>query len=260
MPAAVSIAILDDHSITIDGYRARLAQDSALHILWTTPYGEDVAVRMDQQPVDVLILDVSVPTSASNPNPYPILDVVPRLLERHPALTILVISMHMESRLIKTVLRLGASGYVLKDDREALNRLDQVVRAAVAGWRDQADDEPYFWDRLAYHLTEARLGEELAQTAVDFLYLARKCQLRSAFAAEADLAAAAKATPASRAVEALHRRYAQSFGWLNRAAQTPEVQATDLAGLLHIQTVHVPELAEARQALERNATRSFIGG
>lgn len=133
MNRPLTIAILDDHSITIDGYRARLAQDSALHILWTTPYGEDVAVRMDQQPVDVLILDVSVPTSAHNPNPYPILDVVPRLLERHPALTLLVISMHMESRLIKTVLRLGASGYVLKDDREALNRLDQVVRAAVAG-------------------------------------------------------------------------------------------------------------------------------
>ena len=133
MNRSLTIAILDDHSITIDGYRARLAQDPTLHIAWTTAFGEDVLDRIDAQPVDVLILDVSVPTSASNPNPYPILDVVPRLLEQHPALTILVISMHTESRLIKAVLRLGASGYVLKDDRPALDRLAQIVRAATAG-------------------------------------------------------------------------------------------------------------------------------
>ena len=150
MNRPLSIAILDDHSITIDGYRARLAQDPALRIAWTTPFGEEVLDRMDQQPVDILILDVSVPTSATNPNPYPILDVIPRLLDRHPALTIVVISMHMESRLVKGVLRLGASGYVLKDDRAALDRLDQIVRAAAAGdlyvsplaerrWRERQD-------------------------------------------------------------------------------------------------------------------------
>lgn len=150
MNRPLTIAILDDHSITVDGYRARLAQDPTLRIVWTTAFGEDVLTCMDEQPVDVLILDVSVPTSATNPNPYPILDVIPRLLDRQPALTILVISMHMESRLIKGVFRLGASGYVLKDDRVALDRLDQVVRTVAAGdlyvsplaeqrWRDRQD-------------------------------------------------------------------------------------------------------------------------
>lgn len=133
MPSTLTVAILDDHSITIDGYRHRLAQDAGLQIAWTTSYGEEVLTRMAEQPVDVLILDVSVPTSTNNPSPYPILDVIPRLLESHTALTVLVISMHAESRLIKNVMRLGASGYVLKDDRESLDRLDRVVRAVAAG-------------------------------------------------------------------------------------------------------------------------------
>ena len=150
MNRPLTLAILDDHSFAVDGYRAQLAQDSTLRIVWTTAYGEEVLTRLNQQPVDVLILDVTVPTSASNSNPYPILDVIPRLFERQPTLIMLVISMQMESRLIKGVLRLGASGYVLKDDCAALDRLDQVVRTVVAGdlyisplaeqrWRDRLD-------------------------------------------------------------------------------------------------------------------------
>lgn len=133
MHATLSIGILDDHSITIDGYRLRLGQDPGLSIRWTTPYGEEVLALMAAQPVDVLILDVSVPTAANNPNPYPILDVIPRLLEQHPALTILVISMHAEGRLIKGVMGLGAAGYILKDDRDSLDHLARVVRAVAAG-------------------------------------------------------------------------------------------------------------------------------
>lgn len=133
MKHTLSIAILDDHSITIDGYRQRLAQDPDLTIAWTAAYGEELPPLMDAQPVDVLILDISVPTSANNPSLYPILDVLPQLLERHDALTVLVISMHAESRLIKAVMNAGAAGYILKEDRASLDRLDQVVRAVAAG-------------------------------------------------------------------------------------------------------------------------------
>ena len=33
---------------------------------------------------DVLLLDINVPTSPEDPNPFPILHLIPRLLERHP--------------------------------------------------------------------------------------------------------------------------------------------------------------------------------
>lgn len=148
----------------------------------------------------------------------------------------------------------------LGDRHTATQALLLTAHRPASGWRDLSDDEPYLWDHLAYHLTEAGLGDELALTAVDFLYLARKCRLRSAFAAEADLAAARALNPTDRAVEGLQRRFSQSFAWINRAAQTSDVSATDLAGLLHIQTVHVPGLANSRQALERQAPGSFIGG
>jgi len=76
---------------------------------------------------------VNVPTSAENLNPYPILHVIPKLLQTHPQLEILVISMHAERGLIRAVMDAGASGYILKDDQAAAKDLGSIVRSVAGG-------------------------------------------------------------------------------------------------------------------------------
>jgi DNA-binding NarL/FixJ family response regulator len=127
------VAILEDHQSIVDGYRFRLSGSDIVEIVGVATYGEDLEPLLVAHPADVLLLDVNVPTSATNRNPYPIFNLVPRLHQVYPNLAIVVISMHAESSLIKAMMRAGASGYILKEDRETIERLAEVVRAAAHG-------------------------------------------------------------------------------------------------------------------------------
>jgi DNA-binding NarL/FixJ family response regulator len=133
MSACLNVVILDDHPITLDGYEHRLGQSQGITIVGTATFGEDLEPLLRQHRVDVLILDVTVPTSADNPNPYPILSVLPSLLDRYPNLAVLIVSMHAESGLIKAVMKAGAAGYILKEDRDTLSRLAEAIRAVAHG-------------------------------------------------------------------------------------------------------------------------------
>ncbi|MBT3389814.1 MAG: response regulator transcription factor [Chloroflexi bacterium] len=88
---------------------------------------------LKEHAVDVLLLDISVPTSAENNNIYPILYLIPKLIDHYPNMAILVISMHSQPTIIKNIISAGASGYILKDDRQTIMELPSVVRAIASG-------------------------------------------------------------------------------------------------------------------------------
>jgi DNA-binding NarL/FixJ family response regulator len=96
-------------------------------------YGAELESLIDQTAPDVLILDVSLPESPENENPFPLLSVLPRLRKEHEELAILMISMHKERPLIKALLDAGANGYILKDDREATMQLAEAVTLVNTG-------------------------------------------------------------------------------------------------------------------------------
>ena len=80
-----------------------------------------------------MILDVHVPVSPSNSNPYPILYTIPHLLELYPELEILVISMFGDRSLIRAVVEAGASGYVLKNDTQVIQELGKTILSVARG-------------------------------------------------------------------------------------------------------------------------------
>jgi DNA-binding NarL/FixJ family response regulator len=127
------VAVLEDHQITIDGYLFRLKDHPQIEVVGTAAFGEDLESLLAEQPVDVAILDVSVPTAPDNRNPYPILHAIPRLLETYPNLAVLIVSMLTERPLIQALLEAGASGYVLKDDSAAASQLPAIVQSVAKG-------------------------------------------------------------------------------------------------------------------------------
>jgi DNA-binding NarL/FixJ family response regulator len=129
----IRVAILDDHQSIIDGYYYRLGKEPAIEIVGAVHFGEDLEALLARQPVDVLLLDVFAPTSATNSNPYPIIFTIPQLQQRYPGLAALVISMHDDPTLVKAVLEGGASGYILKDDVATIQALAAVVLAVASG-------------------------------------------------------------------------------------------------------------------------------
>lgn len=133
MTKTIYVSILDDHQTILDGYQFRLANSSKVEIVATMLFGNEIETTLKKQPTDVLVLDINVPTSRENPNPYPILHLIPSLLQRYPELTILAISMHNDRSLIRAVMEAGASGYILKDDQSMLVDLENVIVSIAAG-------------------------------------------------------------------------------------------------------------------------------
>jgi DNA-binding NarL/FixJ family response regulator len=134
MARKIRVAILDDHQSIVDGYLYRLGGDPRVEVVGSAAFGNDLEQMLSRKPdVDVLILDVSVPTSADNPSPYPILHVIPNLLQKFPNLNIVVISVFAERGLIRAIAKLGASGYILKDDQAIIRDLPNTVVSVADG-------------------------------------------------------------------------------------------------------------------------------
>jgi two-component system nitrate/nitrite response regulator NarL len=129
----IRVTILDDHQSIVDGYVYRLSNYPQIEVVATIAFGEELEPTLAAHPTDVLLLDVSVPTSADNPNPHPILYTIPKLLQSYPNLYVLVISMHAERGLIRGVMEAGASGYILKDDQSTARDLGSVVLSVASG-------------------------------------------------------------------------------------------------------------------------------
>ena len=133
MTEKIYVVILEDHQGIIDGYHFRLNNVEDIEVIATIGYGEELEPVLAQHPVDLVLLDVSVPTSAENRNPYPILFVIPKLLKLYPNLTVLVVTMHNQRTLIRAILEAGATGYVLKDDQASIKELPSIIRLLVGG-------------------------------------------------------------------------------------------------------------------------------
>lgn len=129
----INVAILDDHQSILDGYMMRLSQDQNINIVAAMVFADELEPALENYPTDVLILDVSVPISLDNPMNYPILHVIPRILNRYPKIHILVISEFEEQSLIDRLVKAGVSGYILKNDRATLIGLTNVVYSIANG-------------------------------------------------------------------------------------------------------------------------------
>jgi DNA-binding NarL/FixJ family response regulator len=133
MPIHIRVAILDDHQSIIDGYCYRISSAPHIQVVATALFGEELEPMLDNHEVDVLLLDISVPNSPENNNPFPILYMIPRLLQRHPNLNILVISMYTQHALVETLVNAGISGYIFKDDQASVQQLAKIVEIVAGG-------------------------------------------------------------------------------------------------------------------------------
>ena len=120
-------------------------------------FGEELEPLIENNSIDVLLVDVQVPTAPDNVNPYPILHLIPEFLQLYPDLAILVISMHDQPTLIKAVMEAGASGYFLKDDQASIQELGNIVMSIAKGG--------IYLSQQAYQKLYKKLPKETTLTA-----------------------------------------------------------------------------------------------
>lgn len=167
MAKPIRVIILDDHQSIIDGYLYRLIKEPQIEVVATLTFGEDLEPALAMHPADVLLLDVNVPNSPEESDPYPILHTMPKLLDMYPGLNILIITMYNEPELIRKVLEAGASGYLLKEDQAMIRGLANVILAVANGG--------IFLSQLAHQLllkhSPDMEGEQLSRRQLEALSL-----------------------------------------------------------------------------------------
>ena len=129
----IRLAILEDHQGIVDGYKYRLSRNREIEIEAVTFYGSELEVILQNRLINMVLLDVHVKTAPNNPDPYPVVKVIPEYLKANPSLKVVVISMDDHGALIRALIEAGVRGYLLKDDRDTISELGSVLILIARG-------------------------------------------------------------------------------------------------------------------------------
>jgi len=111
------ILVADDHPLVRSGLKQILSKEPDFAILGEAENAEQVLDHIDQQPWDVVVLDIVMPGRSG-------LYALQEIRRRKPNLPVLMLSVHSEQQFAVQALRAGANGYLSKTEAPA-----EVVRA-----------------------------------------------------------------------------------------------------------------------------------
>jgi two-component system response regulator NreC len=120
----IRILLADDHTMVRDGLRALLDPQHGFVIVAEAADGRECVERAAETLPDVVLMDIAMPRMNG-------IEATRRILAAHPAIGVVVLSMHQDESYVLQSLNAGAKGYLLKDSpREDIL---EAVRAVANG-------------------------------------------------------------------------------------------------------------------------------
>lgn len=108
IPPTLRVLLVDDHPVVREGLRAVLDGADASWTIDEAGSGLEALELLRERTFDVAVVDLSMPGISG-------LDLIRRIRNEHPAVALLVLSMHAEDQYALRAYQAGASGYVTKD-------------------------------------------------------------------------------------------------------------------------------------------------
>lgn len=144
----IRIAILDDHAVVRFGLSSRLAAENDFDIVGVYENGASLIAGLRINPADILAVDFSL-----GPADLDGVSLIRVLHIKFPESKILVVSSHYDAATVALVLRVGALGFVGKD--QSLSKVVSAIRKVASG-------EIYLDTEMAVKLAET--STQLART------------------------------------------------------------------------------------------------
>lgn len=114
IPKTIKLIIADDHKMFLDGLSAILSQIDDIKIIAIANNGEEVLNAFKHEIPNVLVTDINMPKMDG-------LKLTKEIVKSYPTVNILALSMHHEVNIIKSMLKHGVKGYLVKDtDKDEL--------------------------------------------------------------------------------------------------------------------------------------------
>lgn len=120
----ITLAIVDDHPIVIEGLLKLLDNKEYLRVAGYFTTGAGIIEFMKASPVDIVLLDISLPDMNG-------MDLCKEIKILSPGTRVLILSNHSERSIIMQALQNGASGYLLKNASSA--ELTASIQEALSG-------------------------------------------------------------------------------------------------------------------------------
>jgi DNA-binding NarL/FixJ family response regulator len=119
----MKVFITDDHYMVIEGIRSLLQHQKDLEWMGHAMNAASCLSFLQNQPVDVLLLDINLPDKSG-------IDLCKEIKEKYPAIQIIGISSFNQLSFIERMMSNGASGYVLKNasQEELIEAIESVMQ------------------------------------------------------------------------------------------------------------------------------------
>ncbi|MCY7344912.1 MAG: response regulator transcription factor [Pyrinomonadaceae bacterium] len=120
----IKILIADDHAVVRQGLRQIVAADNQMTIVGEARNGGELLDLINGNPVDVIVLDISMPGRNG-------LETLKDIKRLYPNLPVIILSMYPADQYAVRVFKSGAAGYMTKES--APEELVQAIRKAHLG-------------------------------------------------------------------------------------------------------------------------------
>jgi DNA-binding NarL/FixJ family response regulator len=191
----IRILIADDHSVVRRGLKQIVGEEADMTVTGEARDSQELIALVRKQPCDLLLMDISMPGRDG-------LDVLKEVKHDHPALPVLILSVHPEDQYAVRTLKLGASGYLTKDS--APEELVQAIRKVLMGRKYVS---PSLAERLASDLmtdSERPLHETLSDREHQVLCMLASGKSVKEIADELALSVKTVSTYRTRVLEKMH--------------------------------------------------------
>lgn len=199
-----NILLADDHSVLRSGLKLLLENQPDLRVVGEASSGLETLDLAGKLQPDLILLDLSMPGLGG-------LDALPALRKSVPAAKILILTMHDDPQYLRTALKSGASGYVLKKAADA--ELISAIRAVLRG-------EMYVHPSMTRALLEEMLPHPETSAPDTWSTLSEREQsvLKLVALGHTSAEIAAQLSLSDKTVETYRARGMEKLGLTNRAA------------------------------------------
>jgi DNA-binding NarL/FixJ family response regulator len=120
----IRVVLADDHALVRAGMRSLLGGMAQVEVVGEAASGEEALVLAERERPDVVLMDIAMKGMTG-------LQAAGRMREQHPAVRVIILSMHAGEEYVLQALRAGAIGYLLKD--AATGELELALRSVMRG-------------------------------------------------------------------------------------------------------------------------------
>lgn len=124
MLKTASVLLVDDHILLRKGLRVLLNEEDGLSVVGEAGDGQEALDRVRELKPDIVVMDVNMPNLNG-------IDATRQILEESPETRVLALSSYSGKPFVEKMLKVGASGYLLK--QSSPEELVQAIRALMDG-------------------------------------------------------------------------------------------------------------------------------